>query len=195
MKSYAVATVERDADRVIARAARLIESGVDLIQLRTTSLADRDFLEAARAIAAIPRPRTKFLVSRRPDIAMLVGADGVHLPSAGIPADAVRSLSQGLMIGRSCHTVEDCRTAMEERADYVFLSPVFDTRSKVSAAAVTLDDLRAAAALGVDVFALGGISRENLRTFAGVPIAGVAAVTLFMNDEPIERILEEVRAL
>jgi thiamine monophosphate synthase len=49
--------------------------------------------------------------------------------------------------------------------------------------------------MDVDVFALGGVSRENMATLKGIGLAGIAAITLFMRDEPISDILEEVRQL
>jgi Thiamine monophosphate synthase len=99
------------------------------------------------------------------------------------------------IVGRSCHSVDDVRVAAAQNADYVVLGPVFSARSKVSPAAISVSELVEAAASGVPVFAVGGVSMENLEQLRGVPIAGVAAITMFMKDEPLDSILEAVRKL
>jgi thiamine-phosphate pyrophosphorylase len=197
MKAWAVAQLESPpGEEFFDRIAELVRLRIEFIQLRAPGLASRSIAEAAlRCRQLTEGTRTKFLVSRRADIAAAVGADGVHLPAAGLPVAAVRRVDGRLLVGRSCHSVEDCAAAGREGADYVLLGPVFPPRSKEGESRITPDDLRAASAFGIPVFALGGISAPRLRSLAGTGIEGVAAITMFMHDRPLEPVLEELRGL
>ncbi|MGA7614180.1 MAG: thiamine phosphate synthase [Thermoanaerobaculia bacterium] len=197
MKSYAIANLERAPDeRFFRRVERLATLGVDIIQLRAKTLPAPE----AAAIARECRRRTagsstRLLINGRIDVAIDEGLDGVHLASNAVSSTAVRSAAPGLLVGRSCHSLDDVGRAAQEGFDYVLLGPVHPPRSKHGASGVSLEDLRRAVGSGVDVFALGGFSAGNLSQLRGVPVAGVAGITLYMEDEPLDRILEAVRAL
>jgi thiamine-phosphate pyrophosphorylase len=197
MKAYAIAQLESPpGEEFFDRIVELVRLRVEFLQLRGPSLTGRSMADAAaRCRELTAGTGTKFLVSRRADIAAAVGADGVHLPAAGLPVEAVRRVDRRLLAGRSCHSVDDCAAARSEGADYVLLGPVFPPRSKGGQSRITPDDLRAASALGVPVFALGGISASHFGSFMGTGIEGVAAITMFMQDRPLEPVLEELRKL
>ncbi len=196
MKSYAIADVDlMPRGELFARIGRLSRAGVDMLQLRAKRLDDRSLYELAITCRGLVSGPTRFLVNGRVDVAAAVGADGVHLPSNGLPASAVRAVIPEQVIGVSCHSVEDCRKACRDGADYVLLGSVFEPRSKAGEGRVTMEELREAAGLGVEVYALGGLSMSNLHHFRNEPLAGIAAISLWMTDEPLESALEEVRAL
>jgi thiamine-phosphate pyrophosphorylase len=196
VKAYAIANVDDAVDeRFFTRVADLTDAGVDLIQLRAKTLPGRELFGLATRMRAITAGRTSFLVNARADVAIAAGADGVHLPARGMPVETVRSLSRRLVIGRSCHSPGDVAAATAAGCDYVLLGPVFDTRSKPGSAAISRSDLVSAAAGSCDVYALGGVSLENLEQLRGTGIAGVAGITLFMRDEPVGAIVEAVRAI
>ena len=195
MKCYAIADLQAaPTEDFFERVGRLVHAGADYIQLRAKAIDDGRVLEYATRIAdSFGAPGTELLINGRADIALLAGADGVHLPSRGLPAAAIRQLMPEAMVGRSCHTLDECRQAAAEEVDYVLFGPVFETRSKVSGALVEISELRQAVDLGLAVFALGGLTRERVGRLKGIGLAGVAAVTMFMDDEPLEEIVREVR--
>jgi thiamine-phosphate pyrophosphorylase len=197
MKSYAIANLEEPPTEAFwSRIRELVDCAVDFIQLRGKRLASAELAGAGeRMRREIPIGRTCFLVNGRADIALSSGADGVHLPADGLPVAAIRRLSDRLLIGRSCHSAVDVRSAAREGADYAVLGPVFRPRSKRGEATVPTEELVAAARSGIEIFAIGGISRDNLQELRGTGISGVAAITLFMEDEPLRDIVEAVRAL
>lgn len=197
MKSYAVADVALKPDEAFfERIGRLAAAGVEFIQLRAKDASGDELLEWAReALRRIGSNATRLMINSNAAVARQAGAAGVHLPSAAGALSNVRRDHPSLTVGRSCHTVSDCVAAAAEGADYVLLGPAFPPRSKQGAAGVTVDEYRQAASLGVDVYALGGVSADNLVLLAGLGLAGVAAVTLFMRDEPLERIVEEIHRL
>jgi thiamine-phosphate pyrophosphorylase len=195
MKSYAIAdfdSVPRESE-FFRRVSELSHHGVDYIQLRSKELGGAALLRAAdRCRALIPEGGPRFVVNGRPDVAAASGADGVHLPSRGMPVEAARSVGPSLIVGRSCHSLRDAAAARTEGADYILLGPVFPVRSKAGDPAVTLEELREAAAQ-VRTFALGGLSIENLARLCGSGLEGVAAITMFLLDRPLAPIVRAVR--
>lgn len=195
MKAYAIANLERDADPepLLDRIEILSRLRIDVIQLRAKHLDDRDLLELAlRARRRIAR-EVVYLINGRADIAVVAGADGVHLPADGIPVPTVRDISSRLIVGVSCHDPAEVEEARRAGADLAVIGPAFDARSTSKKAGISLDGLRTAAESGLPVYALGGMTIDRLPLLEGIPLAGVAAVTMFMKDEPVDQIIAAVR--
>jgi thiamine-phosphate pyrophosphorylase len=197
VKACAIANFERSADRArfLERITRLSESGIDVIQLRAKALDDRDLLDLAGECRARIGNGTTYLINGRADVAVAVGADGVHLPSRGTPPRAVRRISSSLLIARSCHSLEECRASVDEGARMLLFGPIFPVRSAPKEPRVPIEQLSKAAGTGVEVYALGGISIERLPSLRGTSIAGVAGITLFMEDEPVEQITKLIHEI
>lgn len=194
MKAYAIADLPRDGDgsELLERVATLSRLQVDAIQLRAKHLDDIELLDLARACRTRISPETLYLINGRADIAIAAGADGVHLPADGVPVSVVREISPRLRTGVSCHAFEDVENAFEAGADLTVLGPVFETRSSGKAASISRETLRRASSIGVELYALGGMTLDRLSSLEGTSVSGVAAVTMFMGDEPIERIVAAV---
>jgi thiamine-phosphate pyrophosphorylase len=158
--------------------AALRALGVGALQLRAKELTDRDLhalaVRARRAFA----PPGLLVVNRRFDLALAAGADGVHLPADGLPADLVRRAAPaGFLVGRSTHALAEIEAARAEGADYVFFGPVLPTPSKRDAdRAHGISSLSGAAALGVPVVAIGGLDAESAPAALAAGAAGVAAI-------------------
>ncbi|MGH7950147.1 MAG: thiamine phosphate synthase, partial [Candidatus Binataceae bacterium] len=105
----------------------LLDAGARIVQLRLKAVSSRDFLAAARAIAALCRGRgATFIVNDRSDIALLSGADGVHLGQNDLPLDAGRRLmGPDKIIGVSTASVEMARAAEAGGADYIGFGPMY----------------------------------------------------------------------
>src|SRR5215213_1519112 len=94
---------------------RLAAAGVDAVQIREKDLDDRAVWEITRAARAILPSTTRLLVNGRADIAVAAGADGVHLPSDGVPPAALRRrFGPGLLLGVSTHSVDEVERARDE---------------------------------------------------------------------------------
>jgi thiamine-phosphate pyrophosphorylase len=163
----------------VALAAALLDGGARCLQLRWKPAAPHDVLDAARAIRALAHAAgALFLVNDRPDLAVLAGADGVHLGQDDLPlAAARRVLGPARIVGLSTHDPEQARRAAAAGAHYVAVGPVFATTSKVGALAPRgLDLVRAArAAVPCPLVAIGGI---DATTAADVIAAGADAVAM-----------------
>lgn len=151
--------------------------GVDLIQIREKDISARELFEFTLAVLEIrnsemhkPLP-TKILVNARADIAVAAGADGVHLPS-----DAPEQTLPGLLVGRSCHTLDEIRSTT---ASFVTFGPVFETPGKGEP--VGLKALEAACRLGKPVYALGGVNWDNAAECMQAGAEGIAGIRLFQD--------------
>ncbi|HEX5632829.1 MAG TPA: thiamine phosphate synthase, partial [Gemmatimonadales bacterium] len=141
-------TDRRLATQLAARAEaalRGLPPGTVALHLREKDLGGRALLLLARALGEVCRATgQRFVVNDRLDVALACGADGVHLPSAGVPpADARRLLGPGALVGVSCHSEAEVRRAREGGASYATFGPVHDTPSKRAfGAPVGLEALR-----------------------------------------------------
>ena len=157
-----------------------IRGGVDVVQLRDKELPDGALLEALReAREETRRLGVPLVVNDRPDLAVLAGADAVHVGQDDLPVDAVRR--SGLPVGLSTHAPAEVDAA---DADYLGVGPVFATPTKEGRPPVGLDLVRHAAGRArVPWFAIGGIDRTNV---ADVVAAGARriAVVRAIGDAP-----------
>jgi thiamine-phosphate pyrophosphorylase len=177
---------------------RAIAAGVDLIQLRERDLSARALLTLTESALARTQGRpTRLLVNDRLDIALAAAADGVHLPARGLPVEEVRRRFPDLLLGASCHNLEEARRAEEGGADFLVFGPVFETASKRAyGPPVGVERLaEAAGAVRIPVLALGGISLENAAQCLGAGAAGLAAITLFQSSADLGETVRRLRAL
>jgi thiamine-phosphate pyrophosphorylase len=179
-------TDRRLAPDLAARAAAAVAGlppGRVAVHLREKDLGGRALLALARALAdACHRAGQLLVVNDRVDVALAAGADGVHLPAAGVPPeDARRLLGPAALVGVSCHGVEDVARARDGGASYATVSPVYDTPSKRRyGAPVGLGVLAAAARLGLPVVALGGITPERVPEVRAAGAHGVAVIRAWL---------------
>jgi thiamine-phosphate pyrophosphorylase len=192
MQLYAISDRKRMARPLLGLVESWSTGGVHFIQLREKDLDDNALrLLAREAMAKIDRRRSKLLVNvstpRSAELALEAGADGVHL--AGKPApDVARSLRSGgreVIISVPCHSLEDIAVAVRERVDLVLFSPVFEKVFGEAIPARGLEGLRlaCAAAQGIPVFALGGVSAANAADCTAAGAAGIAGIRLFAGDD------------
>jgi thiamine-phosphate pyrophosphorylase len=176
--------------------ADLAAAGVDGVQLREKHLGDLALYDLALAARAALAPPVRLLVNGRADIALAAGADGVHLPADGVAAGALRSrCGKRLLIGVSTHRLEEVERARREGADYVVFGPVYETPAKGGQGApLGPHALARAAAAGIPVYALGGVTLERFAEVADAGAAGIAAIRLFQRREELERAVEAARA-
>ncbi|MFZ5625307.1 MAG: thiamine phosphate synthase [Gemmatimonadota bacterium] len=161
------------------RAAAIAAAGSAVaLHARDRSARAADLARTAERFVALARPpEATVIVSSRPDIARAVGAQGVQLGASDLaPADARRVLGPG-WIGRSVHSVDEARAAVDEGADYLLVGNVFETTSHPGAAGKGLGLIEQAAALGRPVIAIGGITRERAAQVRDAGAWGVAAIT------------------
>lgn len=168
-----------------------VGGGVDLVQLRDKELPDGRLLAALEeAREATRRLGVPLVVNERPDLAVLVGADFVHVGQGDIPVEAVRRF--GLPVGLSTHAPEELDRA---RADYAGVGPVFATPTKEGRPAVGLELVRYAAAHApVPWFAIGGIDAGNVKEVVAAGARRIAVVRAIGDAADPERAARDLRA-
>lgn len=162
-------------DWLIEQAA---EGGANVIQLREKELTDRELIARARQVREwTRRAGVLFIMNDRPDIARLVGADGVHLGQDDLPVAAARRiLGQEMLIGLSTHTIEQVRRAVQDGADYIGVGPTFPSNTKQFEAFAGLEFVREVSEeTTLPAFALGGINASNV---AEVMAAGATRIAV-----------------
>jgi thiamine-phosphate pyrophosphorylase len=178
-------------------ARTMLEAGVRVMQLRLKEACGRDFLKAAREIAALcEKSGAMLLINDRIDIALLSDAAGVHLGQTDIPLRAARKLmGPGRIIGISTASVEQARTAEAGGADYIGFGPMYPGGAKQIVAGKGLAMLREVrAAVGVPIVAIGGITEYRVPELlaAGADAVAIISDVVYAQDIPakVKRLLD-----
>jgi thiamine-phosphate pyrophosphorylase len=181
----------------VMRAEQLLAAGPCCLQLRAKQLPARTLLELASRLAPLCRQAgIPFCVNDRLDLALVVGADAVHLGQDDLQLHDVRgvlaTLGRSLLVGISTHTLAQAVVAAQTGADYIGFGPVFATGSKQNPDPVVgIEGLRAVtAAVSIPVVAIGGIRRGNV---AQVVAAGAAAAAVIGDIDNAEDRLAAAR--
>ena len=173
-----------------------LDGGATFLQLREKNLDDAHFLEEARELQALCRERgVPFIVNDNVDVALAMGADGIHVGQHDMEAgDVRRLLGPDRILGVSAQTIEQALLAQERGADYLGVGAVFPTGSKDDADDVSFEELRAICeAVTIPVVAIGGISLSNVKKLAGSGICGIAVISAIFAQKDIRQAAEQLR--
>ena len=161
----------------LERVGALLAAGLESLQLRAPGHTATERLRWGAALADLARAGgARFVVNEDVDLALALGADGVHLPArAPRPAEVRARVPSGFLVGATAHDAGELRRA--EGADWVTVSPVFATRSNPGVRPLEADGrARLVAASAAPVYALGGITAATVATCLDAGAAGVAAI-------------------
>lgn len=174
-----------------------VDCGVKYLQLREKHLSDREILDAAAEIMSITRgSATKFIMNDRADLALLSGADMLHLGQGDITIDDARRIVGDMPIGLSTHSLDQAREAISHTPEYIGFGPIYPTTTKAIADPTVGTELLSEV-LGfapIPVIAIGGIFPENASTVTSVGAKNICLVRHLMEcescDELTRRIVE-----
>ena len=165
----------------------LLEVGVSAIQLREKDLNDTEYIKLAEPLCGLCHTYSaQLFINSRIDIAMEVGADGLHLPGDSTSVEKVIEETNGrFIIGSSVHTLTEAKQREAEGADFITYSPIYPTLSKPDyGPAVGVEALRnVAEGINIPVFALGGITPERVSECLDAGVYGVAVMSGVMSAE------------
>jgi thiamine-phosphate pyrophosphorylase len=184
-------------------ATAYLNGGATLLQLRVKQLSSAFFLETAIEIVAIARSAGALvIVNDRADIARLSNADGVHVGQDDLSPSAVRTiLGSTAVVGLSTHTFEQLDAAVEQPVTYVAIGPVFTTATKATGydaigVAMVREASSRAAARGLPLVAIGGITLEGAASVIEAGAASVAVISdLLATGNPEARTRDYLRRL
>ena len=187
-KLYAITDARLSGLSHAEQVARLSEGGATFIQLREKHLSPREFYDATAAALDVVREHTdvRLIVNDRADIALALGADGVHLGQHDLdPVAARRLLGENFIIGYSTHTIAQAIEASRLPLDYIALGPIFDTRTKHNPdPTLGLDALRRVRDTidpSIPLVAIGGITHTNARATLDAGANSLALVSALLD--------------
>jgi hydroxymethylpyrimidine kinase/phosphomethylpyrimidine kinase/thiamine-phosphate diphosphorylase len=168
----------------LSRIRAAVEGGVDVLQIRSKELDGGAYARLAERVGAIAaQANIPFIVNDRVDVALGVNATGVHLGQKDLAVDLARRILPQGIIGRSSHEAAHALKAIEERADYFAVGPVWETPTKPGRKASGLKYVREVAALkpGIPWYAIGGIDAENVHEVIDAGARRIACVRAILD--------------
>ena len=183
-------------EEIVAVSERLVEAGVDLVQLRAKKVGSGTMLQWVRAMLPVCRAReVPLIVNDRVDVALVAGADGVHLGEDDLPPSAARRLlGPDVLVGWSTHGLRQVREAPSE-ADYLGLGAIHPTRTRRHSRVIGGEALtRAREATRLPIFAIGGLNAGNIAELGGLGLNGVAVASALLGGPSVESAVRDLRA-
>jgi thiamine-phosphate pyrophosphorylase len=157
--------------------------GADIVQFRDKTLSMKERYDVGSQLAEICYERgVLFIVNDAIDLALAVGAEGVHLGQDDLPQDVARELikrfgAKEFLVGRSTHSLEQAQQAEQEGADYIGIGPVYATPTKPTYGSVGLElVMQVTRMVKTPHVAIGGINRENVQQVISAGAKRVAVV-------------------
>lgn len=204
-------------DRACAVVSKMIEGGIDVIQLRAKKAAEVEIEPLAEEIHALTRGAgIPFIMNDHPILAG--SADGVHVGQDDLPVSAARGVAQGFMlasptleirplkpgetslvkpiIGKSTHSVAQAVAAEQEGADYIGFGPVFATPTKPEYPPIGIADIkRIHTMVNIPIFCIGGIKLNNLTSLIDAGATRVVIVSGILQAADIAKYVADAKSL
>jgi thiamine-phosphate pyrophosphorylase len=164
-----------------------IKAGVKLIQYREKEKPTRAMYEEAKEIKKLC-DNVLLIINDRIDICKAVDADGVHLGNDDMPYNEARKLLQGKIIGLTVHNAEEAINAEKSGADYIGVSPIFETKTKLDAGPAAglklIEDVKNV--VKIPFTAIGGINLENIGDVVKAGARSVAVISAIVTKDDVE---------
>jgi thiamine-phosphate pyrophosphorylase len=168
--------------------------GVRAVQVREKDLPVRELLALAQELRRMTREiDAKLFINDRVDVAVAVGADGVHLGHQSMPAEAVRKIvGKKMLIGVSTHSLAEAVNAEKAGADFITFGPIFVTPSKMQyGAPVGVEALGTIKEhIRIPVFGLGGIRFDSILQVLQAGADGIATISAILAADDIHKAAE-----
>ena len=172
--------------------------GCTMVQLREKEILSLDFYVLASEMKKITdRYGIPLIINDRIDIAMAVGAAGVHIGQKDIPADIARKvIGKDMLLGVSAVSAAEAVNAAKAGADYLGVGAMFPTGTKPDAGFVSMEELgRIRKAVDIPIVVIGGISKENAILFQPMGIDGLAVVSAVIAQPNIKKSAADLKSL
>lgn len=180
-------TTYASVDEMIECVDAAIRGGAEIVQLREKDRGTREYIEIATRVHEVTKKAgVPLIIDDRLDVALAMGAEGVHVGSSDMPVDDVRRIAdkvagKDFIVGATAKTVPAALDAFKKGADYLGCGAIYPTTTHVKTTITSTDTLRdICAAVPIPVYAIGGLNADNLEVLRGIPIAGVCVVSAIM---------------
>ena len=168
------------------RVEEALKGGVALLQLREKEPDTRRYIHLAEKVHILTKKyNVPLIIDDRVDVAMAIGAEGVHLGQSDMPVKTARKiLGENMIIGATTKTVPQALEAYEQGADYLGVGAIYPTTTKVKTVLTSTETLDAICkAVPIPVNAIGGLNKGNIDILKGIPISGICVVSAIMKAE------------
>ena len=185
-------------EEFLRRVEDALRGGVTLLQLREKNKTTREYIDLAEKVHALTvKYNVPLIIDDRIDVAMAVGAEGVHLGQSDMPvATARKILGDDIIIGATTKTVPQALEAYEQGADYLGVGAIYPTTTKVKTVLTSVETLAdICRAVPIPVNAIGGLNKDNIDVLKDADIAGICVVSAIMKaDSPYDATIELIEA-
>ena len=190
-------TEVHDYARLLKIAQEAVCFGVDIIQLRDKKGLAKDVLRFSQILSKSIKDIIPLIINDRVDWAIASGAHGVHLGQDDIPLRiARRMMGKDAIIGVSCQTLEQAKTAQQKGADYIGFGSVFKTKTKPDRDPMDLNLLiKVVTRIKIPVFAIGGINLENVRALRERGVNRVAVCRAICETANVPKTTQQLKQI
>ncbi len=175
-----------------------LKGGVSVVQIREKDCPGKEFLQIAKSVKEITRRyNVPLIINDRVDVAIAVGADGVHVGQDDLPCAIVRSMvGEDMIIGVSASSLTEALKAQQDGADYIGVGAMFATDTKTDAKVVSMEELdRIRREVSIPIVVIGGINKTTLPDFIGKGIDGIAVVSAIVSQNDVESAARELKSM
>ena len=172
------------------------KGGATIIQLREKDRPTREYLKQAKATHEVTsRYGIPLIIDDRVDVALAIGAEGVHVGQTDMPVrEARRILGPDKIVGATAKTVPQALEAYEQGADYLGCGAIYPTTTHVNTVITPVETLKEVVkAVPIPVNAIGGLNKDNIFVLNGSGIAGICVVSAIMKSSDPELITRELK--
>lgn len=173
-------------EEFLRRTESALRGGVTLLQLREKEKTTREYLTLAEKVHELTvKYNVPLIIDDRVDIAMAVGAEGVHLGQSDMPVSAARKLlGPDKIIGATAKTVPQAKEAWQQGADYLGVGAIYPTTTKVKTVLTSPETLKDICdTVPIPVNAIGGLNADNIGILSGIPVSGICVVSAIMKAQ------------
>ena len=175
-------------EEFLRRTEEALKGGASLLHLREKDKTTREYISLAEKVHTLTKEyNVPLIIDDRVDVALAMGAEGVHLGQSDMPINTARKiLGDDFIIGATTKTVPQALEAYQQGADYLGVGAIYPTTTKVKTVITSTETLgNICSAVPIPVNAIGGLNKDNIDILKGIPIAGICVVSAIMKaDEP-----------
>lgn len=181
----------------LRRTEEALKGGASLLQLREKDKTTREYISLAEKVHTLTKKyNVPLIIDDRVDVALAMGAEGVHLGQSDMPINTARKiLGDDFIIGATTKTVPQALEAYQQGADYLGVGAIFPTTTKVKTVITSTETLgNICSAVPIPVNAIGGLNKDNIDILKGIPIAGICVVSAIMKADDPKQATTELKA-
>ncbi len=184
-------------EEFLRRTEEALKGGASLLQLREKDKSTREYISLAEKVHTLTKKyNVPLIIDDRVDVALAMGAEGVHLGQGDMPINTARKiLGDDFIIGATTKTVPQALEAYQQGADYLGVGAIYPTTTKVKTVITSTETLgNICSAVPIPVNAIGGLNKDNIDILKGIPIAGICVVSAIMKADDPKQATTELKA-